>query len=182
MNITLEKLALQGYRDPFGDVASFRGKLVSLRKQYIREIMSDYIQVEKRLEYIASVCGIDFINDANACSFNASWYSLENMHKPVIWIVNNVASASTFDRLIPLIHSKVKAVIVLSQEILRRSAFSDHVERVYQMEQIEDAVSLAYTIGKSGDAVLFSPANSNKLCFFNENQKIDRFVQAVKNL
>ena len=179
---TIEQLALQGSVDTNHSAQIFRSKLLQVRNQQIRDIMSDYMNVACRMEYVATVCGVDFINDAKADNINAAWYSLESMEKPVIWIVNNMESEDGFDKIVPLLQKKVKAVILLGHTNTMPSVFSNYVERVYKADQIEDAVEWAYTIGTQGDAVLFSPANDRYAVYENYQQQGEMFASVVKRL
>jgi UDP-N-acetylmuramoylalanine--D-glutamate ligase len=174
---TVEKLALQGSINADDSILLFQNQLINLRHQHIREIMSD---VPCRMEHVATVCGIDFINDAKADNLNAAWYSLESMTKPVIWIVNNMEADRRLEKIVPLLRKKVKAVILLGGQNSLSSVFSDHVERVYKAQHIEHAVELAYTVGTQGDAVLFSPAGGG----YDEDyrKKGELFATAVKKL
>jgi UDP-N-acetylmuramoylalanine--D-glutamate ligase len=155
---TIDQLALQGSVDTNYSAIMFQHQLLQVRNQQIRDIMSDYWHVACRMEHVATVCGIDFINDAKADNLNAAWYSLESMIKPVIWIVNSVKTGEGFEKIAPLLRKKVKAVILLEHTNNLPSIFSNYIERVYKAGNIEHAVELAYTVGIQGDAVLFSPA------------------------
>jgi UDP-N-acetylmuramoylalanine--D-glutamate ligase len=155
---TIEKLALQGSVNMDNSTLLFHDQLVHVRKQHIRDIVSDYLHAPCRMEHVATICGIDFINDARADNLNAAWYSLESMTKPIIWIVNNIEIKEDIGKIIPLLQNKVKAVILLNGQNSTASVFSNYVERIYKAQHIEHAVELAYTIGIPGDAVLFSPS------------------------
>jgi len=179
---TIEQLALQGGTDVNYNAQLFNERLIRVRNQHIRDIMSDHFQSACRMEYVATVCGIDFINDVKADNLNAAWYSLESMTKPIIWIVNNMEADAEFEKIVPLLRKKVKAVILLGHDNNLPSFFSNYVERVYKAAQIKDAVEWAYTIGTRGDAVLFSPADG-EYCF-NESyeQQGEMFSETVKKL
>ena len=177
---TIEQLALQGSANTSYDTLLFNERLVHVRNQHIRDILSDCLHTSCRMEYVATVCGIDFINDAKAVNLNAAWYSLESMTKPVIWIVNSMDADAGFEKIAPLLRKKVKAVILLGHADNLSSVFSNYVERVYKAGNIEHAVQLAYTVGIQGDTVLFTPATGGD----NENykQRGDSFAVAVKRL
>jgi UDP-N-acetylmuramoylalanine--D-glutamate ligase len=177
---TIEKLALQGTADMDNSVLLFQNHLVHVRNQNIKDIVSDYIHVAGRMEHVATIGGIDFINDVKANNINALWYSLESMTKPVIWIVNNMEATAEFEKIVPLLRRKVKAVILLAGQNSISSVFFNYVERVYRAYDIEHAVELSYTVGLPGDAVLFSPSGDS----FNEDyeQKGALFSAAVKKL
>ena len=177
---TIEKLALQGSFDTNHSAILFNNRLLDVRNQHIRDIMSDNLHASCRMEHVATVCGIDFINDARAGNLNAAWYSLESMIKPVVWVVNNVDAENGFEKIVPLLRKKVKAIILLGHTNNLPSVFSNYVERIYKAENIEHAVELAYTVGTHGDAVLFSPAAGG----YHEDykQKGETFSSAVKRL
>jgi len=176
----IEQLALQGSVDMSLSAQLFNERLVHVRNQHIRDIMSDCFRSSCRMEYVATVCGIDFINDAKADNLNAAWYSLESMTKPVIWITNSMEAEAGFEKIAPLLRKKVKAVILLGHADNLPSVFSNYVERVYKAGNIEHAVELAYTVGIQGDVTLFTPANDG----YNEDykQRGDQFAFAVKRL
>jgi UDP-N-acetylmuramoylalanine--D-glutamate ligase len=177
---TIEQLVSQGSVDMNHNAMLFNERLLYARHQHIREIMSDYWHVASRMEHVATVCGIDFINDAKADNLNAAWYSLENMTKPVIWIVNNVKTSEGFDKIARLLRKKVKAVILLGHTDNVPSIFSNYIESVYKASSIEHAVELAYTVGFQGDAVLFSPAAGE---YNEDHEQTGRlFSAAVKRL
>ena len=170
---TVEKLALQSDVNMDNSILLFQNRLVNLRHQHIRDIMSDYLHVSGRMEHVVTVCGIDFINDTKADNLNATWYSLESMTKPVIWITAppSPPEGGDVEKIIPLLKKKVKAVILLddsapntlvSNVAHRTSQITNYVDRVYTAHHIEHAVELAYTVGIPGDAVLFSPAAPQK--------------------
>lgn len=185
MSITLEKLALQGNPDFNRQMnASFAEKLIHARKQSIRDIFSDYTNVSNRLEHVATIFGMDFVNDAKASNVNAVWYALESIEKPVIWIVNEMnEESSEFEKLFPLIRSKVKTIILLSNTPTKPSHFlGDYVENLYKVNTIDLAVELAYTIGAAGDAILFSPASEDGCCYDSYTKGGEIFKNAVKSL
>ena len=177
---TIEKLALQGNVNMDERVLLFREQLLQVRNQNIRDIVSDFSPAPCRLELVATICGIDFINDTKAGNINALWYSLESMTKPTILIVNNMEVKDGFSKIIPLLQTKVKAVILLDAQSNMSSFFTNYVERVYKAQNIEHAVEMAYTISLPGDAVLFSPACSG----YDDDyiQKGELFSTTVKKL
>ena len=177
---TIDQLALQGSVDMNHSALLFQNQLLQVRNQHIRDIMSDYFHVACRMELVATVYGIDFINDAKADNLNAAWYSLESVTKPIIWIVNSMKTGEGFEKIARLLRKKVKAVILLDHTDNLPSIFSNYIERVYKARNIEHAVELAYTVGVQGDAVLFSPAAAE----YDEDykQKGELFSTAVKKL
>lgn len=177
---TIEQLSLQGNVNTYNNALLFQNQLLRVRNQHIRDIMSDYVHVPCRMEYVATICGIEFINDAKAGNINAAWYSLESMTKPVIWIVNHGEVGEEFQKIVPLLRQKIKAVILLGYTNNLPSVFSNYVERVYRADHIEHAVELSYVVGKQGDAVLFCPAVNGYDEDYKQKGKI--FSDAVKRL
>ncbi|MDR0364487.1 MAG: hypothetical protein LBH92_05670 [Bacteroidales bacterium] len=185
MSITLEKLASQGILDFENQfMENIERKLVHAHRQTIRDIFSDYIHVSDRIEYVATIFGMDFINDAKSLSANAAWYTLESIEKPIIWIINEINETDDdFEKIIPLIRKKVKAIILLGHKSAHTSHFlADHVEGIYRLKNIEQAVEFAYTIGDHGDAIVFSSMTEDCLHVKNFHDAALQFKRAVKGL
>lgn len=185
MSITLEKLAAQGdvnFEKRFTD--NIERKLGAARRQTIRDTFSDYLHTKDRIEYVATIIGMDFINDAKTLNANAAWYTLESVEKPIIWIINEVDEwDDDFKKIIPLVRQKVKTLILLGYKSAFASHFlADHVEEVYRLKDMEQAVELAYTIGEHSDAVVFSSMREEGSCFENWRDAASQFKKAVKAL
>ncbi len=115
-NMTLETLALQGKHNTYNSMAaSVAAKLLDIRKDVIKESLSDFQNVEHRLEFVARIHGIDFINDSKATNVNASWYALESMQNKVIWIAGGIDKGNDYSLLKDLVALKVKAIICLGK-------------------------------------------------------------------
>ncbi|MGB1318675.1 MAG: UDP-N-acetylmuramoyl-L-alanine--D-glutamate ligase, partial [Flavobacteriales bacterium] len=115
--MSIHKLALQGKHNNYNSMASgIVGRLVELRKDLVRESLSDFNAVEHRLENIGRVHGIDFINDSKATNINSTWYALECQNQPVIWIVGGVDKGNDYSIVAELVKDKVKAIICLGSD------------------------------------------------------------------
>jgi len=182
--MTLEELALQGKHNVYNSMAaSVASKLLDIRKESIRQSMSEFENVEHRLEYVARIHGIDFINDSKATNVNSTWYALETTDAPVIWIAGGIDKGNDYTKLMELVPEKVKAIICLGLDNSKIiELFADKVPAIYETRSAEQAVLTAYTIGKKGDTVLLSPACASFDLFENYEDRGNKFKQAVRDL
>ena len=184
LTMTLEELALQGRHNVYNSMAAgIAGRLLDIRKESIRQSLSDFQHIEHRMESVARIHGIDFINDSKATNVNSTWYALETIDKPVIWIAGGVDKGNDYSRLFELVQKKVKAIICLGMDNSPLiEAFQTKVPAMYETRSAEQAVELAYSIGKNGDVVLLSPACASFDLFENYEDRGNKFKQAVRNL
>jgi UDP-N-acetylmuramoylalanine--D-glutamate ligase len=182
--MTLEELALQGKHNVYNSMAaSVASNLVGIRKESIRQSLSAFENVEHRLEFVARIHGIDFINDSKATNVNSVWYALETVDSPVIWIAGGVDKGNDYSKLEKLVEQKVKAIICLGVDNTKLiELFADKVEAIYETSSAEQAVLTAYTIGKKDDTVLLSPACASFDLFESYEDRGNKFKQAVRNL
>jgi len=182
--MTIEALAKQGRQYmPVTLAASVINKTGEIRKKILRESFSSFPQAPYRLETVANIHGIEFINDSGACSIHSTWFSMESMGKPVIWIAGGLDSVLDYSELASLVAKKVKAIIYLGHENeIIRKAFDDTEIPVIAAADMKEAVSIAYYIGKTGDAVLLSPGCPSKDRFEDFELRGDKFRVAVKDL
>jgi UDP-N-acetylmuramoylalanine--D-glutamate ligase len=182
--MTLEELALQGKHNVYNTMAaSVASRLVEIRKEGIRDALSDFQNIEHRLEFVARIHGINFINDSKATNVNSAWYALETTDSPIIWIAGGLDSGNDYSKLDEMVARKVKAIICLGVDNTKLiEAFADKVEAIYETHSAEQAVLTAYTIGKKDDTVLLSPACKSFDLFENFEDRGNRFKQAVRNL
>lgn len=182
--MTLEELALQGKHNVYNSMAaSIASKLVDIRSESIRQSLSAFENVPHRLEYVARIHGIDFINDSKATNVNSAWYALETADSPLIWIAGGVDKGNDYTKLEELVSQKVKAIICLGVDNARIiETFGSRVEAIYETQSAEQAVLTAYTIGKKGDTVLLSPACASFDLFESFEDRGNKFKQAVRNL
>jgi UDP-N-acetylmuramoylalanine--D-glutamate ligase len=182
--MTLEELALQGKHNVYNSMAaSIASKLVDIRSESIRQSLSAFENVPHRLEYVARIHGIDFINDSKATNVNSAWYALETADSPLIWIAGGVDKGNDYAKLEELVSQKVKAIICLGVDNAKIiETFGSRVEAIYETNSAEQAVLTAYTIGKKGDTVLLSPACASFDLFESYEERGNKFKQAVRNL
>lgn len=182
--MTIQELALQGKHNIYNSMAAgVTGKLVEIRKETIRESLSDFHNIDHRLELVGNVHGIEFINDSKATNVNSTWYALESMNNPVILILGGVDKGNDYSMLTDLVKSKVKAIICLgtdNKKIIK--AFGGLVETILEAKSAKEAVAQSYKIGKKGDTVLLSPACASFDMFENYEDRGTQFKQAVRAL
>ncbi|UBM63061.1 UDP-N-acetylmuramoyl-L-alanine--D-glutamate ligase [Candidatus Sulfidibacterium hydrothermale] len=183
-DMTLEQLALQGKHNTYNSMASgVAAHLMEIRKETIKQSLSDFQNIAHRLEYVASVHGITFINDSKATNVNSTWYALEYMEKPVIWIVGGVDKGNDYDLLKPLVAEKVKGIVCLGLDNRRiHQAFEGLVDTIIDTESAREAVATAYYLAKKGDVVLLSPACASFDLFENYEDRGNQFKAAVNEL
>mgnify|MGYP001165472881 CR=1 FL=1 len=182
--MSIHDLALQGKHNLYNSMASgIAGRVLDLRKELIRESLSDFQNVEHRLEKVASIHGIEFINDSKATNVNSTWYALESMAKPTIWIVGGVDKGNDYGELAELVKDKVKAIICLGTDNAKIiDAFKDDIQIIEEAHSAKEAVTKAYEIGAKGDAVLLSPACASFDLFENYEDRGHQFKSAVRAL
>jgi len=181
--MSIHDLALNGKHNIYNSMAAgISSKVLDLRKEIVRESLSDFQNVEHRLEHICYVNGIEFINDSKATNVNAVWYALESINKPIVWIAGGVDKGNDYEELIPLVKDKVKALVCLGVDNSRLvEAFGDVVD-VYETSSAKDAVKLSYKLGSKGDLVLLSPACASFDLFDNYEERGLEFRKAVREL
>ncbi len=182
MKIT--ELALQGKHNLYNSMASgIAGRVLDLKKEIIRESLSDFQNVEHRLEEVGKVHGITFVNDSKATNVNSTWYALESFQHPVVWIVGGVDKGNDYEMLAELVTDKVKAIVCLGKDNKKiHEAFEDLIEDIVDTETAQDAVNMAYRLSQKGDTVLLSPACASFDLFDNYEDRGHQFKRAVKAL
>ncbi len=184
LQMTLENLALQGKHNIYNSMAaSIATRILDIRKDIIKESLSDFQNVEHRLEYVARIHGIDYINDSKATNVNSTWYALESTQSPIIWIAGGIDKGNDYNLLKNLVKEKVKAIICLGKDNRKLiEAFEDMVENIVTTTSMEDAVKYALYLGQKDDTVLLSPACASFDLFENFEERGNEFKKAVGNL
>ncbi len=182
--MTLESLALQGKHNIYNSMAAgVSGRLLEIRKQHIQESLSDFQNIEHRLENVAVIQGIEFINDSKATNVNSVWYALENMPKNVIWIAGGIDKGNDYNMLKDMVKDKVKAIVCLGKDNSKlMEAFSEDVESIIETFSMDVAVRAALYLGKKGDTVLLSPACASFDLFESYEDRGNQFKKSVNGL
>ena len=158
-------------------------QLMRIRKQTIRESLSNFQGVEHRLEKVLKIQNVQYINDSKATNVNATFFALDSMTTPTVWIVGGVDKGNDYTELMALVHEKVKAIICLgvdNKKII--DAFGNVVDVMIEVSSMNDAVKMSQRLAEKGDTVLLSPACASFDLFENYEDRGRQFKQAVKNL
>ncbi len=182
--MTLEELALQGKHNIYNSMAAgISARLFDIRNDTIKQSLSDFQNVEHRLEYVATIHGIEFINDSKATNINSTWYALESMDRPVIWIAGGIDKGNDYNILRSLVRKKVKAIVCLGVENKKiYNAFADDVETIVETISASDAVKTAFNFAEKNEIVLLSPACASFDLFNNYEDRGKKFKKAVNEL
>mgnify|MGYP006197818763 CR=1 FL=1 len=183
-DITIQDLAIQGKHNTYNSMASgITAKILDIRKESIRESMGNYKNIDHRLEFVANVSGITFINDSKATNVNSVWYALESIKTDIILIMGGVDKGNDYTMLKSLVRDKVKAIICLGKDNKAlHDAFEEDVEVMVNTFSASEAVQIAYHMAKKGSTVLLSPACASFDLFKNYEDRGDQFKAAVKEL
>ena len=183
-DMSIQDLALKGKHNTYNSMAAgIAGQVLRIRKEVIRESLTDFQGVEHRLEPVIKVHGIMFINDSKATNVNSTWYALESMTNNVILIIGGIDKGNDYTSLIKLVQDKVKALICLGKDNTKIiENFKDAVESISEAGSMDEAIRKAYYVGKKGDTVLLSPACASFDLFENYEDRGRQFKQAVRNL
>ena len=183
-NMSIHDLGLQGKHNIYNSMAAgLTANINNIRKNVIRESLTDFKSIEHRLEKVLKVHDILFINDSKATNVNSTWYALESMTKNVIWIAGGTDKGNNYDELAHLVKEKVKAIICLGLDNSKlHDAFDGLIPTIVDCNNMKDAVKTAYYLGNDGDTVLLSPACASFDLFENYEDRGTQFKKSVRNL
>jgi UDP-N-acetylmuramoylalanine--D-glutamate ligase len=182
--MTIHELALKGRHNTYNSMAAaIAGKVLDIRKEVIRESLSDFQGVEHRLEPVITVSGVNFINDSKATNVNSTWYAIECMESKIVWIVGGIDKGNDYSELFPVVTKKVKAIVCLGKDNRKIvDAFKDKISTIVETSSMEEAVRTSYYLAKKGETVLLSPACASFDLFKNYEDRGRQFKEAVRNL
>jgi len=178
------ELALQGIHNTYNSMAAgLAASIVNVRKESIRQSLQDFQGVEHRLEYVATVKNIRFINDSKATNVNSCWYALQSMKTPVILILGGTDKGNDYTEIEDLILEKVKGLVFLGVDNKALHTFFDgKISKITDVTSMEDAVKTAFQMGKDGDTVLLSPCCASFDLFNSYEDRGLQFKSWVRNL
>ena len=184
MQMSIEDFALKGKHNHYNSMAaSLAATAVDIRKEKIREALQTFQTLEHRMETVATIKNVEFINDSKATNVNSTWYALESMEKPVILILGGVDKGNDYSLLSDLVKEKVRAIVCLGTDNKKiHEAFSDIVPMIINTQTAIDAVRSAFHVANKGDVVLLSPACASFDLFKNYDDRGNQFKKAVKEL
>ena len=176
--------ALKGKHNQYNTMAAcVAATTMDIRKDKIRDAVQNFQSLEHRMEHVATVRGVEFINDSKATNVNSTWYALESMTKPTILILGGVDKGNDYSLIAELMKEKVKAIICLGTDNSKiHEAFDHIVGTIVNTNNALDAVHAAFHFAGKGDVVLLSPACASFDLFKNYEDRGNQFKQAVKEL
>lgn len=180
----VSELSLQGIHNTYNSMAAgLAAAVVEVKKECIRQSLLDFQGVEHRLEYVATVRNIRFINDSKATNVNSCWYALQSMKTPVVLILGGTDKGNDYTEIEELVKEKVKAIVCLGidNEPLHRF-FDTKVKMMVDVQSMDDAVQQAYKLAADGDTVLLSPCCASFDLFQNYEDRGQQFKTCVRNL
>ncbi|WP_372766834.1 UDP-N-acetylmuramoyl-L-alanine--D-glutamate ligase [Lutibacter sp.] len=182
MNIAT--IALKGKHNTKNAMAaSLATSLLKVRKETIRESLEDFEGAEHRLEMVLKINGVQYINDSKATNVNATFYALDSVKTPIVWIVGGVDKGNDYLDLMPMVREKVKAIICLGMDNQKiTQTFGNVIDLIVETAGAEEAVKVAYKIAEKGDTVLLSPACASFDLFENYEDRGNKFKEAVRGL
>ena len=179
-----DQLALTGTHNLYNSLASgIAAKVTDIKDDEIRASLSDFAGVEHRLEKVARVRGVDYINDSKATNVNSCWYALQSMNTPVVLILGGTDKGNDYTEIEELVKNKVHSLIFLGVDNTKLHAFFDgKVPVIEDAQSMEEAISKAYKLASKGDTVLLSPCCASFYLFKNYEDRGNQFKACVLNL
>ncbi len=163
--------------------AAVAAKIININNEELRKSLSDFKSVEHRLEPVLTIGGIDFINDSKATNVNATYFALESMTKPVVWIVGGKDKGNDYNEVLPFVRKKVKAIVCLGVDNSKLvEFFSPYIETIVETNNMKDCVEQSYKLASKGETVLLSPACASFDLFSGYEDRGDQFKENVRKL
>ncbi|HLU51864.1 MAG TPA: UDP-N-acetylmuramoyl-L-alanine--D-glutamate ligase [Flavobacteriaceae bacterium] len=182
--MSIQALSLEGNHNLKNAMAATAiAQILRIQKTSIRESLASFQGVEHRLEKVLKINHVMYINDSKATNVNSTYYALQSMTTPVVWIVGGTDKGNNYEELIPLVYEKVKAIVCLgidNEKLIK--TFGNIVPSMVETESMRDAVHVAYRLSERGDTVLLSPACASFDLFENYEDRGRQFKEAVRNL
>ncbi len=183
-NMSIFEIELQGKHNVGNSMAaSLAAKVLNIKNEYIRKCLSSFEGVEHRLEKLGAINGVEYINDSKATNVNSTWYALESMKKPVIWIVGGVDKGNDYSELDMLVKQKVKAIVCLG---IDNKKIAKHFEgfdcEIIDANSMSKAVQASNYFAEKGDVVLLSPACASFDLFDSYEDRGRQFKREVRNI
>ncbi len=184
VTMSIYDFALKGKHNAYNTMAaSIAATTLGIRKEKIREAVSNFHNLEHRMEFVATVKGVDFINDSKATNVNSTWYALESMQKPTILVLGGVDKGNDYSLIAELVKEKVKAIVCMGTDNKKIAAFfKDIVPVIVEADSANKAVTESFKLAEKGEVVLLSPACASFDLFKNYEDRGRQFKSAVKEL
>jgi len=184
VTMSIYDFALKGKHNAYNTMAaSIAATTLGIRKEKIREAVSNFHNLEHRMEFVATVKGVDFINDSKATNVNSTWYALESMQKPTILVLGGVDKGNDYSLIAELIKEKVKAIVCMGTDNKKIvEFFKGIVPVIVEADSASKAVTESFNLAEKGEVVLLSPACASFDLFKNYEDRGRQFKAAVKEL
>jgi UDP-N-acetylmuramoylalanine--D-glutamate ligase len=184
VTMSVDDFKIKGKHNQYNTMAAgIAASTLGIRKEKIREAVTTFESLEHRMEMVAMVKGVEYINDSKATNINSTWYALESIARPTILILGGVDKGNDYEVLKELVKEKVKAIVCLGLDNRKiHEAFGDSVSLIVNTTSAEDAVRAAYHFAEKGDSVLLSPACASFDLFKNYEDRGEQFKKAVREL
>ena len=184
VSMSIYDFALKGKHNNYNTMAAgIAAATIGIRKEKIREAVKNFHSLEHRMEFVAMVRGVEFINDSKATNVNSTWYALESMNKPTVLVLGGTDKGNDYGLIADLVKEKVKAIVCMgvdNQKII--AAFKDLVPVIVETDSAKKAVNASFKLAEKGDVVLLSPACASFDLFKNYEDRGCQFKDAVKEL
>jgi UDP-N-acetylmuramoylalanine--D-glutamate ligase len=182
-SISINDLSLKGKHNQYNSMAAgISSRVAEVRNESIRECLKNFKSIEHRMEPVASIRGVEFINDSKATNLNSVWYALESMKKPTVLILGGVDKGNDYSEIADLIKEKVKAIVCLGIDNTAIHTAFDSMVPVVDTNSTDEAVRKAYEFASNGDCVLLSPACASFDLFKNYEDRGEQFKNSVRAL
>ena len=184
VTMSIYDFALKGKHNAYNTMAaSIAATTLGIRKEKIREAVSNFHSLEHRMEFVATVRGVDFINDSKATNVNSTWYALESMQKSTVLILGGVDKGNDYELIADLVKEKVKAIVCMGTDNKKIiEFFKDKVSTIVEVDSAKKAVNASFKLAEKGDLVLMSPACASFDLFKNYEDRGRQFKESVKEL
>ncbi len=184
MNLSIHDLALKGRHNQYNSMAAgISARAAGIRKEKIRESFATFEGLEHRLEFVATIRGVDFINDSKGTNLNSVWFALESMKQPVVLILGGQDKGNDYNEIMDLVQEKVRAIVCMGVDNAPiHKAFENVIKNIVDTHSAVDAVKAAYALAEKGDVVLLSPGCASFDLFKNYEDRGTQFKQAVREL
>jgi UDP-N-acetylmuramoylalanine--D-glutamate ligase len=184
VSMSIYDFALKGKHNNYNTMAAgIAAATLGIRKEKIREAVKDFHSLEHRMEFVAMVRGVEFINDSKATNVNSTWFALESMNKPTVLVLGGTDKGNDYGLIADLVKDKVKAIVCMgvdNKKIIE--AFKDIVPVIVETDSAKKAVNASFKLAEKGDVVLLSPACASFDLFKNYEDRGRQFKDAVKEL
>ena len=182
--MSINELGIKGKHNVYNSMAaSIVGRAMDIKKESIRDSLVHFQSLEHRMEKVLKIGGVEFINDSKATNVNSTWYAMESIQNPMVWIAGGVDKGNDYEILKALVRSKVHTVICLGKDSRNlHEAFSHQTGLMINVHDMKEAVRIANHFANKGDAVLLSPACASFDLFENYEDRGEQFKEAVRNL